>query len=99
MEKLEGISMDIIQDNINKLKEIFPEIFTEGKIDFEILKQLLGEKIEIDKERYSFTWKGKTQARQITQNMSTGTLRIEQIVLSTTHTHTHTHTHTQVTSI
>lgn len=75
MEKLEGISMDIIQDNINKLKEIFPEIFTEGKIDFEILKQLLGEKIENDKERYSFTWKGKTEARQIAQDVSTGTLR------------------------
>ena len=99
MEKLEGTSMNLTQDNIEKLKEIFPEVFIEEKIDFEILRQLLGEKIEIDKERYSFTWKGKTQARQITQNMSTGTLRIEQIVLSTTHTHTHTHTHTQVTSI
>ena len=97
MEKLEGTSMNLMQDNINKLKEIFPEIFTEGKIDFEILKQLLGDKIENDKERYSFTWKGKTQARQITRNMSTGTLRLEQNVLSATHTHTH--THTQVTSI
>ena len=75
MEKLEGISMNIVQDNIEKLKEIFPEIFIEGKIDFEVLKQLLGEKIEIDKERYSFTWKGKAEARQIAQDVSTGTLR------------------------
>jgi len=66
--------MDIVQDNIEKLKQIFPEIFTEGKIDFQVLKQLLGENIENDKERYSFTWKGKTQARQIAQDMSTGTL-------------------------
>lgn len=35
----------------------------------------MGEYIENDKERYSFTWKGKTQARQIAQDMSTGTLR------------------------
>ena len=53
MEKLQGTSMDIVQDNIEKLKEIFPEIFTEGKIDFEVLKQLLREKIETDNERYS----------------------------------------------
>lgn len=75
MEKLQGTSMDIVQDNIEKLKQIFPEIFTEGKIDFQVLKQLLGEHIENDKERYSFTWKGKTQARQIAQDTSTGTLR------------------------
>ena len=75
MQKLEGTSMNIVQDNIEKLKEIFPEIFTEGKIDFEVLKQLLGEKIETDKERYSFTWNGKAEARQIAQDTSTGTLR------------------------
>ena len=75
MRKLEGTSMNIVQDNIEKLKKIFPEIFTEGKIDFEVLKQLLGEKIETDKERYSFTWNGKAEARQIAQDTSTGTLR------------------------
>lgn len=38
MEKLQGTSMDIVQDNIEKLKGIFPEIFTECKIYFEVLK-------------------------------------------------------------
>lgn len=75
MQRLEGTSMDLTEDNIEKLKEIFPEIFTEDKIDFEVLKQLLGEKIETDKERYSFTWKGKAEARKIAQDTSTGTLR------------------------
>ena len=75
MKKLEGRSMDIVQDNIEKLKEIFPEAFTEGKVDFTVLKHLLGEKIEESKERYSFTWKGKTEARQVAQQVSTGTLR------------------------
>ena len=92
MEKLEGTSMNIVQANIAKLKEFFPEIVSEGKIDFEILKQLLGEEIGTDKERYSFTWKGKTKARQIAQEVSSGTLRPEQSVLNATHTHTHTHT-------
>ena len=40
MEKLNGTSMDLIQENVKKLKEIFPEIFIEGRIDFELLKQI-----------------------------------------------------------
>ena len=47
MEKLQGTSMDIVQDNIEKLKQIFPEVFAEGKIDFQVLKQLLGEYLEM----------------------------------------------------
>ena len=40
MEKLNGTSMDLIQENVKKLKEIFPEIFIEGRIDFDLLKQI-----------------------------------------------------------
>ena len=40
MEKLNGASMDLIQENVKKLKEIFPEIFIEGRIDFELLRQI-----------------------------------------------------------
>ena len=40
MEKLNGTSMDLVQENIKKLKEIFPEIFIEGKIDFDLLRQI-----------------------------------------------------------
>ena len=43
MEKLDGTSMNLVQENIKKLKEIFPEIFIEGRIDFDLLKQILGE--------------------------------------------------------
>jgi adenine-specific DNA-methyltransferase len=78
MEKLNksaGQSMDIVADNIAKLKELFPEILTENKIDFDTLKALLGEEVETDDERYSFNWHGKAQARQLAQTSSTGTLR------------------------
>ena len=40
MEKLNGTSMNLVQENIKKLKEIFPEIFIEGKIDFDLLRQI-----------------------------------------------------------
>ncbi len=34
MKKMDGKTLDIVSENIGKLKEIFPEVFTEGKIDF-----------------------------------------------------------------
>lgn len=75
LDKSDGQSMDIMADNIAKLKELFPEILTENKIDFDTLKALLGEEIEVDDERYSFNWNGKAQARRLAQSPSTGTLR------------------------
>jgi len=73
--KLNGQSKDILKENINKLKELFPEILTEDKIDFDKLKLILTDEIEDKKERYNFTWAGKTQAIAEAQKPSTGTLR------------------------
>ena len=73
--KLTGESKDIVLDNINKLKEIFPDIVTEDKIDFEKLKQIFGDEIDYSYEKYSFTWPGKTQSIKESQKQSTGTLR------------------------
>ncbi|KHF31029.1 putative methyltransferase [Anoxybacillus sp. BCO1] len=75
MEKLDGKSLDLVQTNIEALKKLFPEVVTEGKIDFEKLKLILGEEIEKRNERYEFTWHGKTQAMKLAQTPSTGTLR------------------------
>ena len=68
-------SLDIITENINKLKELFPEVLTEGKIDFKVLQEVLGNEIEQEEEYYRFTWAGKTQARREAHKPSTGTLR------------------------
>ncbi|EMT45811.1 site-specific DNA-methyltransferase [Anoxybacillus flavithermus] len=75
MERLDGKSMDLVRTNIEALKQLFPEVVTEGKIDFEKLKLVLGEEIEKRNERYEFTWYGKTQAMKLAQTPSTGTLR------------------------
>ena len=75
MEKMDGKTMDIVAENVGKLKELFPEAFTEGKVDFEALKELLGTFVDDRDERYSFTWNGKSKARMIAQTPSTGTLR------------------------
>ena len=68
-------SLDIVNDNIARLKELFPEVFTEGKIDFKVLQDILGDEIETEEEYYRFTWAGKAQARREAHKPSTGTLR------------------------
>ncbi|MBN5444849.1 site-specific DNA-methyltransferase [Serratia ureilytica] len=73
--EVDSKSMDIVADNISKLKELFPEAFTEGKVDFDVLKEVLGNYIDGREERYSFTWNGKSKARMLAQTPSTGTLR------------------------
>ena len=71
----EASSLNITQQNIKQLKQLFPDVFSENKIDFEALKAILGEEIDDSEERYNFTWNGKNKARQIAQTPSTGTLR------------------------
>ena len=41
MEKLNGTSMNLVQENAKKLKEIFPEIFTEDQVDLDLLGEFL----------------------------------------------------------
>ena len=72
----EGESADIVSENIERLKELFPDAFSEGGIDFEVLRQLLGDAKVLDEgeEKYGLNWHGKKKARQIALTPSTGTL-------------------------
>jgi len=75
-EKLDLTSRDIIGDNIRELERIFPEIRTEGgKIDFERLKLVLGEAMDVGKERYGMNWPGKADCLKTLQQPSLATLR------------------------
>ncbi len=77
MDKLtpqDGQTPDVVAENIERLREIFPQVFADGKVDFETLKQTLGEYVDDREERYSFTWHGKSRARRIAQMPSSGTL-------------------------
>lgn len=68
-------SADIVADNLDKLKQLFPSVFTEGNIDFEAFRELLGDKVETDPEYYRFTWPGKAMAKAEARKPSRGTLR------------------------
>jgi adenine-specific DNA-methyltransferase len=71
----ESRSADILTANIEQLEALFPEVVAEGRIDFEVLRELLGDEVEDREEKYGLTWHGKRRARQIALTPSTGTLR------------------------
>lgn len=71
----DGQSKDVIGENIEALKALFPDAFTEDGIDFDVLRQLLGDEVADGEEKYGLTWYGKKRARQIALTPSTGTLR------------------------
>jgi len=71
---MKGTSLDITEDLIHKLKEIVPGAFTENKLDVEQLKEILGEIVNTDSERYQLSWAGKSEAYKVLQASSTSTL-------------------------
>ena len=75
MEKMTLASMDIAEDKREALKRIFPEVFTEERIDFEQLKRVLGEWVDSDIERFGLNWPGKAECMQIIQKPSIATLK------------------------
>jgi adenine-specific DNA-methyltransferase len=68
-------SAEIVTDNVEQLRALFPEAFTEGKIDFDVLRQVLGDAVDEREEKYGLNWHGKRKARQLALTPSTGTLR------------------------
>ena len=68
-------SVDVVAENIERLKDLFPEAFAEGKVDFDVLRQLLGDCLDEGEEKYGLNWHGKRHARQLALTPSTGTLR------------------------
>ena len=72
---MDGLSMNIEQTNLDKLRSVFPECVSEGKLDIDKLLSLCGEYIDNDFEKYKFEWKGKADCLRLAQKRSTGTLR------------------------
>jgi len=73
---MDGKSLDIKQDIIDKIKIIIPNILTEDdKVDVEKLKLTLGEDVNIENERYVLNWAGKAEAFKVLQQSTTATLK------------------------
>lgn len=67
-------SANINEERLAQLRQLFPEAFTEGKVDFDKLRATLGDLVDDRPERYSFTWAGKQDAIRILQTPTSATL-------------------------
>ena len=73
-DKVEQFCSSMVRDRIDQLKKLFPECLAEGEMDFEKLREVLGEAVEEGPERYNFTWAGKRDAIRMLQAPSPSTL-------------------------
>lgn len=71
---MEGHSLTPEQEKLNALKQVLPEVFAEGKVDWEKLKATLGEDINFSNERYVLNWAGKSEAFKVLQAPTTKSL-------------------------
>jgi adenine-specific DNA-methyltransferase len=71
---MEGYSQTPKEERQKRLKAIFPEVFDEGKIDWEKLKATLGEAVNFSNERYVLNWAGKSEAFRTLQQPTSETL-------------------------
>lgn len=71
---MDGTSLTPEQDKLNAIRDILPEAFTEGKIDWEKLKATLGGNVNFSNERYVLNWAGKSDAFKVLQSPTTNTL-------------------------
>lgn len=71
---MNGLSQTPKEERIKILQSVMPEIFDEGKIDWEKLRAVLGENVNIADERYRLNWAGKSDAFRVMQEPSAATL-------------------------
>lgn len=75
VKKADLKSMDIPEDKLRQLKQVFPEVFTEGfKVDLDKLRLALGENVYAGRERFGMNWPGKADCFKIIQAPSVATL-------------------------
>lgn len=74
LNKVPRTTPDFTSEATKKLAELFPEIVTDGKVDLDKLKIILGDDVENSCERFGLTWPGKAQAIRAAQTPTTATL-------------------------
>ena len=73
-KKIDLSSMDVAAEKRAQLKQLFPEVFSEDKVDFEALRRTLGDWVEPGKERFGLNWPGKAECMRVIQEPSHATL-------------------------
>lgn len=73
-EPVPTVSADSNEARLAAFHDLFPEAFNEGKVDFDKLRATLGDVVETRKERYAFTWAGKSDAIRLLQTPTASTV-------------------------
>lgn len=71
---MNGYSQTPQEERVKALQSLMPEVFNEGRIDWEKLKATLGENVNFSNERYVLNWAGKSDAFRVMQQPSSATL-------------------------
>ncbi len=74
VKRVARTSPDLVAEQIERLRALFPDTFSEGRVDWDRLRTTLGEIVDERPERYSFTWAGKRDAIRALQIPSRATL-------------------------
>lgn len=72
--RLDGRSLDVAAEKLARLRDLMPEAFSEGKLDVDKLRLVLGEDVYVGEERYGLNWPGKAEAYKDIQRQTTATL-------------------------
>jgi len=71
---MDGNSLDIKENDLNNFRKLFPQVFKENKVDFALLKVILGDDVIAKDEAYTLSWAGKLEAFKEIQKQTTATL-------------------------
>ena len=74
-EDPESRSADLVANNVTGLARLFPDAVAEGRVDFDVLRELLGDAVDESDEKYGLGWHGKRQARRLALRTTAGALR------------------------
>ena len=73
-DKISKESKNLIVENAEQIKKMFPEVVSEGKINFERLKLILGQELDDKEDSYTFNWAGRKDTFRNIQTTAKGTL-------------------------
>ena len=76
IQRMDGNSLSPQKELAELLKAQFPQIFAEGKVNPDKLKQALGEDLDTNNERYGLSWAGKAECFRHIQETTTATLKL-----------------------
>ena len=74
-ERIADLSPDLRAETLARLRAAVPEVFSEGQLDLDRLKALVGGAVEAGDERYTFSWAGRREAMAMLQAPTAATLR------------------------